>query len=84
MEVVPLCSAHKAKMIVQKLLECYNVKKEEYEDEDPRDVQIPKTEGTRVVEGSELASVVYTQPIKMKKVNIGTTENPKFVHCSTL
>jgi hypothetical protein len=78
MEVVPVCSAHKAKMIVHKLLECYNVMKEEYEEEDPRNVQIPETEGARVVEGPELASVTYTQPIKMKKVNIGTTKNPKF------
>jgi hypothetical protein len=31
------------------------------------------------IEGLELASIPYTQPIKMKKVNIGTTENPKFV-----
>jgi hypothetical protein len=46
MEVVPLCSSHKAKMMVQKLLECYNVKKEEYKNEDPRNVQIPETQGT--------------------------------------
>jgi hypothetical protein len=78
MEVVPLCGAHKAKMTVQKLLECYNVTKEEYEDEDPKNVQIPETEGTRAVEGPKFASVAYTQPIKMKKVNIGTTKNPKF------
>jgi hypothetical protein len=38
MEVVPLCSLHKSKMMVQKLLECYNVMKEEYEEEDPRNV----------------------------------------------
>jgi hypothetical protein len=42
MEVVPLCSAHKAKMTVQKLLECYNVTEEEYEEEDPRNVQVPE------------------------------------------
>jgi hypothetical protein len=65
-------------MMVQKLLECYNVTKEEYEEEDPRNVQIPETEGTHAVEGPELASVAYTQPIKTKKVNIGTTKNPKF------
>jgi hypothetical protein len=36
MEVVPVCSAHRAKMIVHELLECYNVAKEEHDEEDPR------------------------------------------------
>jgi hypothetical protein len=40
MEVIPVCSEHKNKMIVHKLLECYNVAKEEYDEEDPRNVQI--------------------------------------------
>jgi hypothetical protein len=78
MEVVPFCSAHKAKMIVKKLLEFYNVTKEEYENEDPKNVQIHEIEGTCIVERLELASTMYTQPIKMKTVNIGTMESPKF------
>jgi hypothetical protein len=40
-----ICSAHRAKMIVHELLECYNVVKEEHDEEDPRNVQVPKTEG---------------------------------------
>jgi hypothetical protein len=51
MEVVPVCSAHKASMIVHKLLECYNVEKEEHDDEDPRNVKILETKGEREVEG---------------------------------
>jgi hypothetical protein len=49
MELVPLCSVHKANMIVHELLECYNVAKEEHDEEDPRNVQVHETEGERVV-----------------------------------
>jgi hypothetical protein len=45
MEVVQVCSAHRAKMIVHELLEFYNVSKEENDEEDPRNVQVPETEG---------------------------------------
>jgi hypothetical protein len=31
------------------------------------------------VEGPELESVAYAQPLRTRKVNIGTKENPKFV-----
>jgi hypothetical protein len=77
-EVVPICSVHRASMIFHELLECYNVTKEEQGEEDTRNVQVPETEGKCVVEGIDLESVAYTQPINMRKVNIGTTENTKF------
>jgi len=32
------------------------------------------------VEGPKLETPYYTQPIKIKKVNIGTDENPKFAN----
>lgn len=51
MEVVLVCSAHRAKMIVHELLEYFNVAKEEYDKEDPRNVQVPETEGERAIEG---------------------------------
>jgi hypothetical protein len=78
MEGVPLCNTRKAMMTFKKLLECYNVMKEEYEDEDPRNIQVPEIEGTCIVEGPELSSITYTQPITTKKVNIGTMKNPTF------
>jgi hypothetical protein len=37
-EMVPLCNAHRANMIVHELLECYNVAKKEHDEEDPRNV----------------------------------------------
>jgi hypothetical protein len=78
MEVVPLCNTHKANIIVHELLECCNVDKEEQDEEDPRNLQVPETEGEQVVEGPKLESTAYTQPIKTQRVNIGTTKNPKF------
>jgi hypothetical protein len=60
MEVVLVCSVHKSKMIFHELLECYNMAKEEYDEEDPRNVQILETEGARSIEGPELESVTYT------------------------
>ena len=47
MEVIPVCSANKAKMIVREILECYNVAKEEHDEDDPRNVQVPERKGER-------------------------------------
>jgi hypothetical protein len=40
-EVVLVCNAHKASLTVYELLECYNVAKEEHDEEDPKNVQVP-------------------------------------------
>jgi hypothetical protein len=45
MEVVPVYNAHKALMTIHELLECYNMDKEEQDEEDPRNVQVPETKG---------------------------------------
>jgi hypothetical protein len=58
--VVPVCSVHKANMIFHELLECYNVAKEEQDEEYPRNVQVPETGGERAVEGPEIESTTYT------------------------
>jgi hypothetical protein len=63
---------------VRQLLPCYHVTEEEDPTEDnPRDINIPEVEGEREVEGPKLESEYYAAPLKIKKVNIGTTENPK-------
>jgi hypothetical protein len=67
MEVVPVCSAHRASMIVHELLECYNVAKEEHDEEDPRNVQVPETEGEHIVEGQSLNLLHIHTPIKTHK-----------------
>jgi hypothetical protein len=78
MDVVPLCSAHRASMTIHELQECYNVAKEDHDEEDPRNIQIPETKGNYTVEGPKLDYVVYAKPLRTRRVNIGTKENPKF------
>jgi hypothetical protein len=51
---------------------CYNINVDE--DDDPRNVNIAKKEGQRV----ELPFI--RQPIKIKKVNIGTEKAPKLAN----
>jgi hypothetical protein len=40
-----VCNAHKSNINVHELLECYNVAKEERDEEDPMNVQVPGIEG---------------------------------------
>jgi hypothetical protein len=58
-------------------LSCYHVQEEATDEDDPRDIQIEEVEGEREVKGPPLESKVITAPIKVKKVNIRTVENPK-------
>jgi hypothetical protein len=60
-------------------LSCYHVEEKALDEDDPRNVQIIEIEGKREVEGPFLESEVFDAPIKVKKVNIGTTDNPKMV-----
>jgi hypothetical protein len=62
---------------VKKLLSCYHVQEEEPDEYDPHNIQITKVEGERGVEGPPLESKFFAAPIKVKRVNIGATENPK-------
>jgi hypothetical protein len=78
MEVVLVCTAHIASMNFHECLECYNVAKEEHNEEYLRNMKVPKTKGECTIEVPNLEYVAYTQPIKKRKVNIKTKENPKF------
>jgi hypothetical protein len=60
---------------LQKLQGCYNINDDE--DDDPRDVNIAETEGQRDIEGLGIELPFIGQPIKIKKVNIGTKQAPK-------
>jgi len=62
---------------LRQALECYNVKAEGDED-DPRDVNIPESEGSREVCGPEIEDPEFATPLKMKQVNIRTEEEPKY------
>jgi hypothetical protein len=59
---------------LQKLQGCYYINADE--DDDPRNVNITKTKGQRHVEGPGVELPFIGQPIKIKKVNIGTEQAP--------
>jgi hypothetical protein len=61
---------------LQQLQGCYNINADE--DDDPKDVNILKTEGQRDIEGPSIELPFIGQPIKIKKVNIGIEKTPKF------
>jgi hypothetical protein len=65
------------KQTVKELLSCYHVQEEAPDEDDPHDIQIKEVEGKRDVEGPPIESEVISMPIKVNKVNIGTTEQPK-------
>jgi hypothetical protein len=62
---------------VKELLSCYHVQEEAPDEDDLCDIQIEEVEGEREVECPPLESEVIVVSIKVKKVNIGTMENPK-------
>ena len=55
---------------LQKLQGCYNINADE--NDDSRKVNIAETEGQRDIEGPGVELPFIGQPIKIKKVNIGT------------
>ena len=48
------------------------------EEEDPRNVNIAESEGSHDVQGPALELLEITEKVRIKKVNIGTEEDPKF------
>ena len=54
---------------------CYNMAQEP--DDDPTNINIPELEGTWDVERSGILRDQFLKPLKIKKVNIGSPENPK-------
>ena len=77
--LVSMSSFPHSSTIVQDWMECYNVA-DEPNDDDPRDIHIPESEGSRAVEGSGLSNNKNFKPLKTKKVNIGSPRNPKFAN----
>jgi hypothetical protein len=62
---------------LQKLQGCYNINADE--DDDPRKVNITETKGQRDVE-ERVELPFIGQPIKIRKVNIGTKKRPKLAN----
>ena len=78
-EEIPIATTnfHQCNKTVHHWMERYNVIGEP-NDDDPLDVNIPKSEGMRTVEGVGISSEQFLSPLNIKKVNIGSLENPKF------
>jgi hypothetical protein len=65
------------RQMVNEPLSCYHVQEEALDEDDPHNIHITEVEGEREVEGPSLESEVFAAPIKVKKVIIGTIDNPK-------
>ena len=62
---------------IQHMMECYNVIGEP-DDDGPLDVNIPNSEGACALQGFGISSDQFLNPLKVKKINIGSLENPIF------
>ena len=60
-------------------MECYNLSKYP-EDNDPKYIDIPEFEGSQYLGGLGFSSDKFLKPLKFKKVNTGSPENPKFTN----
>ena len=52
----------------------------ELNDLDPLEINIPKLKGIRTLEGVAMITDQFLKPLKIKKVNIGSVENPNFAN----
>ena len=68
-------------MIIEKMMEWYNVLGE-LEDDDMREVHIVEFEGIWELDAPRILSDKILNPLKIKKVNVGTPENTKFANIS--
>lgn len=50
----------------------------EEEEEDPRNINVPETEGQREVKGPKSENLDILEPLKTRQVNIGSKVEPKF------
>ena len=55
---------------------CYNLSGDP--EDDSTNINIPESEGSRAVEGSEISSEQFIKQLKIKKFNTELEENPKF------
>ena len=57
---------------MQLMMECYNLSGELEDDDGFHNINIPETKGSRYVAALDAPMDPMTQPLKIKKVNIGT------------
>ena len=71
-------NSHQCNATIQQWMACYNLAGDP--DDDPTNINIQKSEGNDIVEGSGISSDQFLKPLKIKKVNIGLPKNPKFTN----
>ena len=69
-------NAHQCSVTIQQWTAFYNLAGDP--DDDPTNINIWKSEDTCKVEGSGISSDWFLKSLKIKKVNIGFPEKPKF------
>ena len=69
---------HQSNATIQQWMACYNLTRDIYYD--LTSINIHELEGTHAIEGSDISSDQFLKPLKIKKVNIGFPENPKFAN----
>ena len=62
---------------MQSMMECYNVSGEP-DDDDLQNINIPEIEGSWHVTALDVPTNPMNHLLKIRKVNIGTEDNPKF------
>ena len=80
-EEIPIAvtNFHQCNTTIHQWMECYNVTGEPNYD-DPLDINIPGLEGMCAVEGFDISSEQFLSSLKIKNVNIGSSDNPKFAN----
>ena len=63
---------------MQSMMECYNVSSEPEDDDELHNRNIPEIEGSRDVTTPDIPTNPMSHSLKIRKVNIGIEENPKF------
>ena len=76
--MVELLTRSHRELILQTMLECYNVLWEPKNEDDPRAVEIPDSEGSRDTEALKISCNEFKQLLEIRKVNIGIEVDPKF------
>ena len=65
---------------MQSMIKCFNVTGGPDDGDDPRNINIPETKGIRDFAALDVLTNPMNQPLKIRKVKIGTKANPKFVN----
>ena len=61
---------------------CYNLSRDP--EDDSTNINVPVLEGSCAIEGSNISSEQFIKPLNIKKVNIGSEDNPNLLTLDTI